>query len=208
MPNKFTLNKKDVILKRLFDLIVSLCAILFLFPVIVISWVIASLDTRMNGFFTQERIGRNGIVFKLLKIRTMQPNKAITTNITTTKDSRITKAGAVMRHLKIDELPQLFNILKGDMSFVGPRPDVSGFADELEGSDRIILNIRPGITGPATLKYRKEEEILAFQENPEVFNRKIIWPDKVRINKEYIENYSFFHDLKIIFMTLIGSSQK
>lgn len=208
MSNNFNLTRRDVIFKRGFDLIISLCAIIILLPLIILSWAIASIDTRMNGFFTQERIGRDGIAFRLIKIRTMRPDKTIFTNVTTKKDSRITKVGSFLRNYKIDELPQLFNILRGDMSFVGPRPDVRGFADELKGNDRIILGVRPGITGPASLKYRKEEEILALEEYPEKFNRAVIWPDKIEINKKYIENYSFFKDIKIILLTFFGSNSK
>jgi len=128
----------------------------------------------------------------------------IGTSITTKNDPRITSVGRFLRRFKLDELPQLINVLKGDMSFVGPRPDVPGFADKLKGKDRIILSIRPGITGPATLKYRNEEEILAKQPNPDKYNAEVIYPDKIRINREYVENYSFWKDMGYIIRTIVS----
>ena len=117
-------------------------------------------------------------------------------------DSRVTPLGAFLRKYKIDELPELWNVLIGDMSFVGPRPDVPGYADKLQGEDRRILELKPGITGPATLKYRNEEELLAMQSNPQTYNDEVIWPDKVRINLEYLRKRTFFGDIKIILQTL------
>lgn len=154
-------------------------------------------------FFLQKRVGENGKLFTIIKIKTMYPNKKGST-VTTANDSRITKSGKFFRKYKIDELPQLINVLKGDMSFVGPRPDVPGYADKLEGEDRIILSIKPGITGPASLKYKNEEEILANVENPNEYNDKVIWPDKVKINKEYIKNWSLKKDIEYIIKTLKG----
>ena len=119
-------------------------------------------------------------------------------------DPRVTKVGKVLRRTSIDELPQLVNILKGDMSFVGPRPDVPGYADKLTGDDRKILLLKPGITGPASLKYRNEEELLAEQEDPQKYNDEILFPDKVRINIEYLDNWSFWYDIKIIVYTVLG----
>ncbi len=124
--------------------------------------------------------------------------------VTTSNDRRITKSGAFFRRTKIDELPQLFNVLIGDMSFVGPRPDVPGYADRLEGEARAILELRPGITGPASLKYKNEEEILAQQKDPKMYNDTVIWPDKVAINLEYIQNWSFKKDMEYIFQTIKG----
>ena len=124
------------------------------------------------------------------------------TSVTTSKDSRITVLGALFRKYKIDELPQLVNIIIGDMSFVGPRPDVPGYADKLENDDRIILTVRPGMTGPAAIKYRDEEEILQNQADPEKYNDNTIYPDKVRINREYVMNYSFINDIKYILKTI------
>ena len=170
--------------------------------IIVLAYIAASIDTRKSGFFTQTRIGKNGKFFTVIKIRTMSYIPSINTTVTTTHDPRITPLGRFFRKAKIDELPQLINVFFGHMSFVGPRPDVPGFADKLSGDDRIILSVRPGITGPATLKYKNEEEILAAQDDPEKYNREIIFPDKVRLNREYIENYSFVKDIKYIFQTI------
>ena len=165
--------------------------------------VAASFDTRTNGFFTQQRVGRHGRIFKVVKIRTMCPMKDMDTTVTTDYDPRITSLGRFFRYTKIDELPQLFNVLIGQMSFVGPRPDVLGFADRLQGDDRIILSVRPGITGPATLKYRNEEKLLSQYENPEQYNQEVIYPDKLRINRAYVENYKFHRDIKYILQTII-----
>ncbi len=126
----------------------------------------------------------------------------IDTSVTTGADPRITCSGRFFRRTKIDELPQLINVLKGEMSFVGPRPDVPGFADSLQGDDRLILSVRPGITGPATLHFRDEEVLLAQQSDPERFNREVIYPEKVRLNRQYVENYRFIDDLKFIWQTI------
>jgi lipopolysaccharide/colanic/teichoic acid biosynthesis glycosyltransferase len=126
------------------------------------------------------------------------------TTVTTGTDRRITRLGRLWRKTKIDELPQLINVLKGDMSFVGPRPDVPGYADRLEGEDRIVLSVRPGITGPATLKYRNEENLLAEQENPRQYNDEVLWPDKVRLNREYVRNWSFGTDFRYIWKTIVS----
>jgi lipopolysaccharide/colanic/teichoic acid biosynthesis glycosyltransferase len=161
------------------------------------------LDTKKNGFFIQDRVGKGGRIFRVIKIRTMCEVPGMDTTVTMSTDQRITALGRFWRKTKIDELPQLINVLKGDMSFVGPRPDVPGYADTLTGEDRIVLSLRPGITGPATLKYRDEEEILARLEDPERYNKEIIWPDKIRLNKEYVQNWSFWNDLKYIWYTVI-----
>ena len=190
--------------KRLFDIVFSFVGLLLLFPIILVSWIAASLDTASNGLFVQKRIGRNGRPFNLLKIKTMKPVKGVETTITSSKDVRITKTGVFLRRSKIDELPQLWNVLIGQMSFVGPRPDVSGYADKLTGKDLSMLAMRPGITGPASLKYKHEEEILAAQKDPKKYNDEVIWPDKVKINLEYINNYSFEKDLYYIWKTIIG----
>jgi lipopolysaccharide/colanic/teichoic acid biosynthesis glycosyltransferase len=197
------MSKKDKIIKRIFDFSLALIGLLVTWPIILIAWIVASIETKSNGFFLQKRVGENGKFFTIIKIKTMYPNKKGST-ITTANDSRITKSGKFFRKYKIDELPQLINVLKGDMSFVGPRPDVPGYADKLEGEDRIILSIKPGITGPASLKYKNEEEILANVENPKEYNDKIIWPDKVKINKEYIKNWSLKKDIEYIIKTIRG----
>lgn len=190
--------------KRSFDLLVSFCGLILTSPLIGSGWLAAALSTRNNGFFWQTRIGRDGKPFRLLKLRTMRAIPGPQTNVTTTHDPRITKVGAFLRRSKIDELPQLVNVLLGQMSLVGPRPDVSGFADELKGEDRVVLSIRPGITGPASIEFRNEENLLAEQEDPEAFNRNTIWPRKVALNREYVENWSFRRDLALIFQTVFG----
>jgi lipopolysaccharide/colanic/teichoic acid biosynthesis glycosyltransferase len=173
-------------------------------PVILVAWCIAALETRSNGFFFQKRIGKDGRPFTVIKIKTMDPSRKGGSTVTTKEDPRITRSGRWFRRWKIDELPQLINVLRGEMSFVGPRPDVPGFADRLEGEDRVILSLRPGITGPATLKYRNEEELLASQRDPERYNREVIWPDKVRINREYLEAWSLKKDLWYLWKTIRG----
>ena len=191
-------------LKRSFDIVASSAGLLFVGWIILIAYVLACLDTRQSGFFTQQRVGRRGKLFNVVKIRTMRKDLAVNTSVTTSVDPRITKLGRFFRKVKIDEFPQLINVLKGEMSFVGPRPDVFGFANELSGEDRTILSVRPGITGPATLAYRNEEELLAKQDDPEKYNSQVIYPDKVRLNREYIENYGFWRDIGYIFQTIFG----
>ncbi|RSL31858.1 sugar transferase [Salibacterium salarium] len=189
-------------IKRSFDIFFSFVGLVLTSWVIILCFLVAAIETKSNGFFAQHRVGKNGFIFKVIKVKTMKQRKTENTTVTTSHDMRITKSGKVFRKWKLDELPQLWNVLKGDMSFVGPRPDVPGYADQLEGEDRIILNIRPGITGPATIHYKNEEELLAAQDNPEQYNAKVIYPHKVQINKEYITNYSFIKDLYYIMKTL------
>ncbi len=188
--------------KRLFDIALSTVLLALTWWIIAIAYAIASLETRSNGFFIQTRIGRNGKPFFLIKIKTMRPIKNYSTTITTSKDPRITKYGAFFRQSKIDELPQLLNVLLGSMSLVGPRPDVSGYADTLRGEDALILTLRPGITGPATLKYKNEEELLAAQIEPKRYNDEIIWPDKICINRKYLNDWSFWGDIHYLWRTL------
>jgi len=190
-------------LKRSFDLVLSTVGLLATGWLILIAWILATIDTRANGFFTQERVGREGRIFRVIKIRTMRIVPDLQTTVTTSRDLRITPLGRFWRSTKIDELPQLINIVLGHMSIVGPRPDVPGFADNLAGEDRLVLSVRPGITGPATLKYRTEEELLASVSDPERYNREVIWPDKVCINRVYVGEWSMMLDLRLIFRTLL-----
>lgn len=192
------------LLKRCFDFVVALAGLSLSFWLILLAWVAASIDTRSNGFFIQQRVGLKGRLFKVVKIKTMRPIKNVNTTITAENDPRITRLGAFFRKAKIDELPQLWNVLLGQMSFVGPRPDVPGYADKLQGEERLVLTIRPGITGPATLKYKNEEALLAAQVSPQKYNDEVIFPDKVKINMEYIQNYSFLNDIRYIFQTVFG----
>ncbi len=191
-----TLSQRCV--KRIFDLFFSLIGIVLTGWIMMLSWIIASWDTGSNGLFMQERVGREGRLFYIFKIKTMKHIAGIDSSVTISGDERITRYGAFFRKTKIDELPQLFNVLFGSMSFVGPRPDVEGFADILRGESEIILSVRPGITGPATLKYSNEEEILAKQDNPQKYNREVIWPDKVKINIDYVKEWSFVKDMRYI----------
>lgn len=161
--------------------------------------LIVRIETGLPGLFIQKRVGKNGNNFYMFKIRTLKENKNHTLEELT---SQTTYFGKLLRRSKLDELPQLINVLKGDMSLVGPRPDIPGYADQLAGNDRIILSVRPGITGPATIKYKNEEEILLKQTNPQLYNDTVIWPDKVKINKDYVENWSFLKDLKYIYQSV------
>jgi len=183
--------------KAVFDFILALILLPILAPIILMLILISSIDTGEAGLFVQKRVGKNGKIFNIYKIRTMRGK----TEPLLPDSNRITHLGEILRKTKLDEIPQIFNILSGQMSFVGPRPDVAGYADKLQGDDRIILTVKPGITGPAQLVFKNEEKILAKQENPLQYNDEILWPEKVRINKEYILNQNFFSDLKIIFRT-------
>jgi lipopolysaccharide/colanic/teichoic acid biosynthesis glycosyltransferase len=198
------LSKKDELIKRVFDFILSFLGLIVTFWIIFIAWIVSSFETKSNGLFIQKRVGKDGKLFNVYKIKTMKKVEGLTSTITTSKDNRITKSGAFFRNTKIDELPQLFNVLIGNMSFVGPRPDVEGYADKLEGEDRVILSIKPAITGPASLKYRNEEELLATQSNPKEYNDNVIWRDKIVINKKYIKNWSLLKDIEYIIKTVIG----
>jgi len=198
------LSATDRFKKRFFDIILSVVGISLTWWLMLLAWIIASVETKSNGLFMQKRIGRNGKPFFILKIKSMKPTNGIDTTVTTSNDSRITKSGTFFRKTKIDELPQLFNVIFGTMSFVGPRPDVPGFADKLVGEDRVILSVRPGITGPASLKYKNEEEVLAKQKDAQRYNKEVIWPDKVQINKTYIKEWTLKKDIEYILRTIAG----
>ena len=193
-------------LKRSFDILFSLIGLLIFSWVIIINWLIAAIETKSNGFFIQKRVGKGGSLFTLIKIKTMKQISGFNTTVTTKNDIRITKLGSFFRKIKLDELPALWNVFIGDMSLVGPRPDVPGYADNLKGNDRRILQLRPGITGPATLKYANEEQLLASVNDPQKYNDEVIFPDKVRINLEYMDNWSLWLDIKIIFRTIFRSN--
>jgi lipopolysaccharide/colanic/teichoic acid biosynthesis glycosyltransferase len=194
--------------KRFFDIFFALFGLILFSPIICLSFLISSFDTLSNGFFIQQRVGKDGKLFNVIKIKTMKSRNAIETVITSSEDPRITRSGAFFRKTKIDELPQLWNVLIGQMSFVGPRPDVPGYADILEGQDREILSIRPGITGPAQLTYRNEEDLLSSQNDPLKYNDEVIWPEKIKINLGYVKNYSFYKDLYYIWKTIVGGNVK
>jgi len=189
-------------LKRSFDIVFSFIGIIITFPVMIIAFIIASLETNSFGLFMQTRIGKEYKEFKIIKIKTMRKIRGYQTNVTTKNDPRITRSGRFFRKYKIDELPQLFNVLIGKMSFVGPRPDVKEMYEDLIDEQWLIFFIRPGITGPATIKYKNEEELLANVKDPESYN-KLIFQDKLKINLNYIKNYKFKNDLKYIIKTFL-----
>lgn len=192
-------------LKYLFDRIVSFFGLLFLLPILAIVAIL--IKCKMPGgpvIFTQTRVGRNGKLFTMYKFRSMTVSHSGSL-ISVAGESRITPLGAILRKYKLDELPELWNVFIGDMSFVGPRPDVPGYADNLQGEDRLVLKLRPGITGPASLKYANEEQILARVPDPVKYNDEVIFPDKVRINIDYYYNHTFAGDIKLIFQTIFRS---
>lgn len=190
-------------IKCIFDYVVVIVFLPFWSLLLILIAIIIKLKERnFPIFFMQPRVGRNGRLFKMIKFRTMVPNKGINT-ITTSDDDRITPIGKFLRKTKLDEIPELINILKGEMSLVGPRPDVSGYADNLLGEQRLILKLKPGITGPASLKYSNEEELLSKVENPKWYNDQVIFPDKVKINMDYYYKSNIMLDLKLIIFTII-----
>jgi lipopolysaccharide/colanic/teichoic acid biosynthesis glycosyltransferase len=196
-----------MLLKRIFDLIASLSGFIIFLPVLFVISLLIKIKMPGPAFFTQERVGQHGKLFTMVKFRTMSVGHG-GNSISVKGESRITSLGATLRKYKLDELPELYNVLKGDMSFVGPRPDVPGYADKLQGDDRRILSLKPGITGPASMKYAREEEILAQQPDPVKYNNKVIYPDKVRINMKYLKHRSFCMDMMIIAYTLLGKEAK
>jgi lipopolysaccharide/colanic/teichoic acid biosynthesis glycosyltransferase len=195
-------------LKSAFDFLFSLVGLILLFPILIIVSIILIIAYKsLNILFIQKRIGKNGRLFKIYKFRTMVLND-LSNSISVKGDNRITSIGEFLRKYKLDELPELLNIIKGEMSFVGPRPDVPGYMDKLDGDDMKVLQLKPGITGPASLKYINEEEILCRVDNPKEYNDQIIFPDKVRINKLYIEKWTLWLDIKIIFHTILRRPYK
>ena len=197
------MSKFSLFIKYLFDRIIALLGIIILSPFMLIIFIIHEIVMGEGGFFfKQERIGQYGKPFKIYKIRTMRIQNHNNNFVTTADDDRILPFGKFLRKTKLDEIVELVNVLKGDMSLVGPRPDVAGYADKLTGEDRKILELRPGITGAASLKYINEEELLAKVDDPKKYNDEIIYPDKVKINLEYYYNRTFWGDIKIIFNTI------
>ena len=195
--------------KYLFDKVVSFFGLVCLSPVFLIVAIL--IKKRMPGgpvIYRQQRVGQYGRLFTVYKFRSMNVAGEGRTSIASEEEDRITPLGKTLRRYKLDELPELWNVLKGDMSFVGPRPDVPGYADKLKGKDRDILKLKPGITGPASLKYRQEEDLLNSVTNPQEYNDKVIYPDKVRLNLYYLEHYSFFKDIEMIVCTVLGKKMK
>ncbi len=211
-----------MILKWIFDRLVAFIGLLFLWPVLLVTAILVKI--KMPGgpaFFVQKRVGKDGKLFDCHKFRTMTVKHNGST-VSVAGDSRITPFGATLRHYKLDELPGLWDVLIGNMSFVGPRPDVPGYADKLTGADRDVLKLRPGITGPATLKYRLEDEMIAeyvaqkhspgdkreAQEIAVEYNDTVIYPDKVRLNCYYYHHYSFIKDIQMIVCTVLGRKMR
>jgi lipopolysaccharide/colanic/teichoic acid biosynthesis glycosyltransferase len=192
-------------MKRLFDITASFFGILILSPLFIFISLWVGLSSKGGVFYKQIRVGKNNKDFKLYKFRSMRVNSDKQGLLTVgSKDSRITKAGYFIRKYKIDELPQLFNVLKGDMSFVGPRPEVRRYVDLYSKEQMKVLSVRPGITDPASIKYRNENDILSSQSNPEEYYIQHIMPDKLKINIDYINTQTFIKDIKIIFQTIFG----
>lgn len=190
--------------KAIFDRAAAAVGLILLLPVFAIISALILMAMGPPAFYVSERVGRHGRLFRMFKFRTMRLNadREPAGSVTVGGDRRVTRLGAFLRRYKLDELPELINILRGDMSFVGPRPDVPGFADELKGRDRSVLELKPGITGPATLKYANEEKLLASIPDPQRYNREVVFPDKVKINLQYLDEQSFFGDLKILWRTI------
>lgn len=190
------------IIKEIFDRVVAFLGLIILWPVLLVVAIMIKIKMPEGPIiFKQKRVGKNAKIFTIFKFRTMSVSHS-GSSVSVAGEARITALGAKLRKYKIDELPELWNVLNGTMSFVGPRPDVPGYADSLKGEDRKILKLKPGITGPASLKYANEEEILSKIENPIEYNNKVIFPDKVKINLEYYEKHNIFLDLKYIFKTV------
>ena len=196
-------NKHNIgfFFKWCFDRIVALVGLILLFLPLLFIAILIKLDSKGPVFFMQWRIGKDGKPFRICKFRTMHM-KVQGDSVTVANDPRVTRIGHWLRHSKVDCLTELVNVFIGQMSFVGSRPDVPGYADQLQGDDRRILQLRPGITGPASIKYRNEEELLAQQADPKWYNDNVIWPDKVKINLEYLDHWSFFRDIRLIFKTI------
>ncbi|WP_195986703.1 sugar transferase [Clostridium sp. D53t1_180928_C8] len=198
------ISKGNKILKRSFDIIIGSIGLVIALPIILISALLFRICYGESGFFTQVRVGKDGKKFKIFKIKSMSSKIKYDTTVTTEHDPRITKLGKLFRKTKIDELPQLINVVKGEMSFVGPRPDVEEVINTLSPIEKkVYLSVRPGITGPASIKYKNEEEILAKVSNPERYSIEVIFRDKVYINSQYINEYSFLKDIKYIVDTVL-----
>ncbi|MGB5981047.1 MAG: sugar transferase [Nonlabens sp.] len=171
------------------DIILAIILFIILLPLLLILWLVSVIDCRHRGIFIQKRVGKNAVLFDIYKFETF-------------RDGKVTQVGAMLRKFKLDELPQLFNIIKGDMAFVGPRPDLPGYYDALKGEDRILLKLRPGLTSLAAIKYIDEEKLLSHKLNAQSYNDEIIFRDKIRINKLYLREKSIMNDIKIMVKTI------
>ena len=195
----------SIIIKYIFDRLFALIGLIVLSPILLVIFIIHKIKMPKGSFlYRQVRIGKDAKPFRIFKIRTMREESEAEGTVTTADDPRVLPFGRWLRESKVDTFFELFNILIGDMSFVGPRPDVPGYADKLTGNDRKILELRPGLTGPASIKYRHEDRILAAQPDPKKYNDEVIWPDKVKINLEYYEKWSLWLDISILWKTIVG----
>ena len=190
-----TANEKRI--KRVFDVSFAIICLFVLGWLVLFMSIVSKVWIKGNGFFRQKRVGQYGNLFTIYKIETIHPKEAKKEN------PKITRLGKFLRKYKLDELPQLWNVLVGTMSFVGPRPDFQIFLDKLNDNEKIILSVKPGITGPATLHFQNEEELLKNQEKPKIYNEEVIWPQKVKMNIDYINEYCFINDIYYIFKTFI-----
>lgn len=180
-----------LLMKRFFDFFFAAFGLCLGSPLLLLMALGAAIDTRSNGFFVQQRVGQHGVLFRIFKLRTMDA-----------QTQSISRFGKFLRTSKIDELPQLYNVLLGNMSFVGPRPDVPGYADVLSKADQLFLSLKPGLTGLASLKYRKEDYLLSRQINPLHYNDTVLWPDKVRLNNWYAKHRTVRMDCTILLHTV------
>ena len=195
------MSHKQKLVKRFFDLFSALLGLVLLWPLILLCIIVSGIELRESGLFRQRRVGQYGNLFWIYKIKTMKSTGRDDQAVTISSNTRIRKFGRLLRALKIDELPQLWNVVLGDMSLVGPRPDVPGYADNLTTNSSSILLLKPGVTGPASIKYRKEEEILNTYSDPKYVNDHYFYPDKVRINLEYQSNWTLLADIKYLLIT-------
>lgn len=191
-------------IKRIFDLFFSISGVIILSPLLILFSVVIKLTLQGEVFFKQKRVGQDGKTFKIYKFRTMVKDaESKGKKITVGKDIRITKIGHFLRKYKLDELPQLFNIIKGEMSFVGPRPEVPEYVKYYNNKQREILEVKPGITDYASIYFSNESELLGKVDNPDEFYINYIMPYKIKLNQKYINNINIFHDLKLIIMTIL-----
>lgn len=201
--NDIVLTYNQKIIKRSFDVVLATVVLFSIWWFILLLVIISYIDTKKSGILIQKRIGYKGLPFYIYKIRTMSFSSVQDqTTITTIRDKRITRTGRLLRRYKLDELPQIVNVIIGNMSLVGPRPDVEGYADKLEGAARVILSVKPGVTGPASIYFKNEESLLETQKDPKLYNDTVIWPKKIEINKAYVENYSLLKDIKYLCNTV------
>ena len=202
------MNKRWWIPKRVFDFAAAFAGLVLLSPIMLAVAVLVRATSPGPALFIQPRVGRHGKVFRCVKFRTMGMGADAHGSVTTAADSRVTPVGRFLRRWKLDELPQLWNVLTGRMSFVGPRPDVPGYADQLNGAVREVLELWPGISGPATLLFRDEERLLALAREPKAFNDAVVYPEKLRINREYLKAGSFWRDIGYVLATVFPGAVK